>query len=128
MDCSPPGSSVHGIFQARILEWVAISFSGDLSDPGIKPGSSHSKADALLPEPWGSPLWIKEDHKVSVKLPRRDGVTPKTLLSFPKLTHVAIALHSLPHGPCHKAYHKAAASFPQAKGGSDHLRWKPVIS
>ena len=27
MDCSPPGSSVHGIFQARILEWVDISFS-----------------------------------------------------------------------------------------------------
>ena len=27
MDCSPPASSVHGIFQARILEWVAISFS-----------------------------------------------------------------------------------------------------
>ena len=28
MDCSPPGSSVHGILQSRILEWVAISFSG----------------------------------------------------------------------------------------------------
>ena len=27
MDCSPPGSSVHGIFQVRILEWVAVSFS-----------------------------------------------------------------------------------------------------
>ena len=27
MDCGPPGSSVHGILQARILEWVAISFS-----------------------------------------------------------------------------------------------------
>ena len=27
IDCSPPGSSVHGILQARILEWVAISFS-----------------------------------------------------------------------------------------------------
>ena len=27
MDCSPPGSSVHGILQARILEWVAISYS-----------------------------------------------------------------------------------------------------
>ena len=26
MDCSPPGFSVHGIFQARILEWVAVSF------------------------------------------------------------------------------------------------------
>ena len=27
MDCSPPGSSIHGVSQARILEWVAISFS-----------------------------------------------------------------------------------------------------
>ena len=27
-DCSPSGSSVHGIFQARVLEWVAIAFSG----------------------------------------------------------------------------------------------------
>ena len=29
MDCSLPGSSVHGIFQARVLEWGAIAFSGD---------------------------------------------------------------------------------------------------
>ena len=33
MDCSPPGSSAHGIFQARILEWVAISFSMGFSRP-----------------------------------------------------------------------------------------------
>ena len=33
MDCSPPGSSVHGIFQARMLEWVAISFSRGSSQP-----------------------------------------------------------------------------------------------
>ena len=33
MDCSPPGSSVHGIFQARILEWVIISFSRRSSPP-----------------------------------------------------------------------------------------------
>ena len=33
MDCSPPGSSVHGIFQAGILEWVAISFSRESSWP-----------------------------------------------------------------------------------------------
>ena len=39
MDCSLPGSSVRGIFQARILEWVAISFSRDLPDPGIEPVS-----------------------------------------------------------------------------------------
>ena len=42
-DCSPPGSSVHGILQARILEGVAIS-PGDLSDPGIKPASPVSPA------------------------------------------------------------------------------------
>ena len=33
VDCSPPGSSVHGILQARILEWVAISFSKGSSRP-----------------------------------------------------------------------------------------------
>ena len=36
MDCGLPGSSVHGILQARILEWDAISFSRDLPDPAIK--------------------------------------------------------------------------------------------
>ena len=39
MDCSLPGSSDHGISQARILERVAISFSGDLPDPWIGPVS-----------------------------------------------------------------------------------------
>ena len=33
MDCSPPSSSIHGIFQARVLEWVAISFSRVSSRP-----------------------------------------------------------------------------------------------
>ena len=37
MDCSPPGSSVHGILWARILEWVAVPSSRDPSEPGIKP-------------------------------------------------------------------------------------------
>ena len=36
MDCSPPGSSVHGILQAGILEWIAMPLPGDLPDPGIK--------------------------------------------------------------------------------------------
>ena len=42
MDCSPPGSSVHGILQARILQWVACPPSGDLPNPGIKPVSLKS--------------------------------------------------------------------------------------
>ena len=36
LDCSLPGSSVHGILQERILEWVTISISGELPDPGIE--------------------------------------------------------------------------------------------
>ena len=36
MDCSPPGSSAHGIFQTRVLEWVAIAFSGTGIRTGIK--------------------------------------------------------------------------------------------
>ena len=56
VDCSPLGSSVHGIFQARILEWVAFSPSGDLSDPGIKPGSPALQGDSLPPESRAKPL------------------------------------------------------------------------
>ena len=41
MDCSPPSSSVHGILQARILEWVAISFSRESSPPRDRIQVSH---------------------------------------------------------------------------------------
>ena len=44
MDCSPPSSSVHGVFQARILEWVASPTLGDLPYPGIEPSSLASPA------------------------------------------------------------------------------------
>ena len=47
MDCSPPGSSVHGLLQTRILEWVAMPSSRVLSDPGIKPRSLPLQADSL---------------------------------------------------------------------------------
>ena len=53
MDYSLSGSSVHGIFQARILEWLAISFSRDLPSPGMEPKASVSPAlqvDSLPPE------------------------------------------------------------------------------
>ena len=36
MDCSLPGSSIHGIFQARVLEWVAIAFSEDYKEKALK--------------------------------------------------------------------------------------------
>jgi len=44
MDCSLPGSSVHGIFQERILAWVAGPSSRDFPDPAIKPKSPASPA------------------------------------------------------------------------------------
>ena len=62
MDCGPPGSSVYRVFQAkkkkknrilqaRILEWVAIVFSRDLPNPGIKSGAPEFQADSLPSEP-----------------------------------------------------------------------------
>ena len=51
MDRSLPGSSVHGILQEGILEWVAIPSPRDLPDPGIKPGSPGLQADSVPFEP-----------------------------------------------------------------------------
>ena len=51
MDCSLPGCSVHGLLQARILEWVAFPSPEDLSDPGIEPRSPALQADTLPSEP-----------------------------------------------------------------------------
>ena len=53
MNCNPPGFSIHGILQARILEWAAIPSPGDLPDPGIERGLPALQADSLLTEPPG---------------------------------------------------------------------------
>ena len=53
MDCSPPGSSVTGILQARILEWFAIPPPGDLPNPEFKPRFPSLQADSLMCEPPG---------------------------------------------------------------------------
>ena len=49
MDCSPPGSSVHGILQARVLEWAAISSSGEET-------VNSSKQSVKPSAPWGVDL------------------------------------------------------------------------
>ena len=58
VDCSPPGSTVHGISKARILEWVAISCSRDLPNPGIKPTSPAFTVVFFTTEPPRKPLDI----------------------------------------------------------------------
>ena len=49
MNCSPPGSSIHGILQARILEWVAISFSKGTSQPRDRTRVSHIAGRCFYP-------------------------------------------------------------------------------
>ena len=57
MGCSLPGSSVHGIFQARVLEWGATAFSSNAGDPGSVPGYGRSPGEGIgypLQDSWGS--------------------------------------------------------------------------
>ena len=69
MDYSLPGSSVHGIFQARILEWVAISFSRGSSQPRDWTRVSHIVGRCLT-------IWAtREAHEVSWKY-RISGLAP----------------------------------------------------
>ena len=60
IDCSPPGSSVHGILQARVLDWKGKPFlsPGDLPEPGIKPGSPALQDNSLLSESPGKPSLV----------------------------------------------------------------------
>ena len=55
MDCSPPGSSVHGIFQARVLEWVAIAFSKGTSAAAAAAAKSLQSCPTLCDPIDGSP-------------------------------------------------------------------------
>ena len=73
MDCSPPDSSVHGISQARILEWVAIAFSGDLPNPEIKPRCPALAGGFFTTEPHGKP----SVGDVSLKKKKKDISDPK---------------------------------------------------
>ena len=73
MDSSPPVSSVHGVFQARILGWVAIHPPGDLPDPGMEPGPPALQADSLPSEPLGvhnllnNQMYLINHHNISMR-------------------------------------------------------------
>ena len=54
MDCSPPGSSVHGIFRQEYWSGLPFPSPGGLPDPGIEPGSPALQADSYMQESWGS--------------------------------------------------------------------------
>ena len=67
MDCVLPGSSVHGVFQARILGWLPFPSLGNLPNPGIKPESPVLQADPLLLSHWGSPKQLHSNKKLNLK-------------------------------------------------------------
>ena len=74
MDCSPPGSSIHGILQARILEWVAVtSFRGSYPTQGSNPSLLHLlhwQAGFFLPlEPLGKPTNVNRFSSVAQLCP-----------------------------------------------------------
>ena len=80
MDCSPPGSSVHGISQARILEWVIISSSKESSPAqGSNLYLLHWQADSLPLSHLESPLYIALYNKVHKSTTTCRGCTHMTI-------------------------------------------------
>ena len=81
MDCSPPGFSVHGIHRARILEWVAISFSRVFSQPRDQTCVSCIAGEFFTVEPPGKPRKYTRPRKINIVLNDDKGVT-LYLISF----------------------------------------------
>ena len=65
MDCSLPGSSIYGLFQARILEWIAISFYRGSSCPRDRPRSPALQAVSLLSEPLS--MWATNTRTFTIR-------------------------------------------------------------
>ena len=124
MDCSPPGSSVHGIFQARVLEWVAIAFSeGNTSHFQMPARSAFGGAAFEKPirsslQGWAPPPFLRElliyvyigfsgPGRGSIR--ERRGFAPSKanvfgdqtlLIGFPSCAGAAPTSYALPLGLC----------------------------
>ena len=76
MDCSLPGSTIHGIFQARILEWVAISKKGNAKECSnyhtIALISLASKVMLKIPKPGFNSLWTMNFQMVKLDLEKAE--------------------------------------------------------
>ena len=87
MDCSLPGSSIHEIFQARVLEWVAISFSRGSSQPSDWTQVSHIAGRCFTI--WGRCFTTREAHKES-DMTKQLSTAPQTYL------HVVFWMYKIP--------------------------------
>ena len=113
MDHSPPGSAVHGILQARILEWVPVPSPGDFPNPGIKsksPVSPTLQANSLPLSHRESPFFslqrIKSQESLDsfLSFPPDIKIVPENfllMLLYQHLFHLSILFHFhkllLPH-------------------------------
>ena len=85
MDCSLPGSSVHGIFQARIQEWVAISFSRKSSQPRNQACISCIAGRLFTTEQPGKPFW---SHVVACNLTTSSSRLGKIISLIPSVRYL----------------------------------------
>ena len=87
MDCSPPGSSIHGIFQARVLEWGAIAFSITIQ---YLPTQQHfyvntSKTRDSAPYPWKVAFPTRPASSAVASGAEEPSPTTQGLVSFPRV-------------------------------------------
>ena len=94
MDCSPPGSSVHGIFQARVLEWGAIAFS-----KGSNLGAPHWKCGVLtgLPQVLTQSNYVIKTYSKNHESTRKALVKKKEVLGLELKVRVGLTSYLL-HG------------------------------
>ena len=149
MDCSPPGSSVHGILQARILEWVAISFSRGSPPPRNRIHVSWSPALAgefFTTEPPGKPVYDNAALRVPRTFPFPVFILTTSfavpglflspfLLAPPSLPVVKIDLHGLPYtynrGVCVGEWNRALRAMITRRnmaGGSQRPWFSSTVS
>ena len=88
MDCSPPDSSVHGILQLRILEYLPFPSPGNPSDPGIEPESPVLQAGSLPTEPPGKTERSGKDMLTVLQCIGQHKCYPDQKLHITKVDHV----------------------------------------
>ena len=77
MDCSPPGSSAHGIFQARVLEWDAIAF---FFPSGVQPLVSVMGSHVGLCNGWRGPQETSRSLETPILIPQMIGMRRKGII------------------------------------------------
>ena len=77
MECSPPGSSIHGIFQARVLEWVVIAFS-DILHSSLLNECTRVIGKSLMAQSVKNPPAVQETRIQSLgwEVPLEEGMAP----------------------------------------------------